>query len=603
MAGNVDQRSFAIGDIITLESTNGTFLAADFYGTVYFDIAQGSQKTPEQFERSKWMVCSRLAYSDSELKKSLSSKRRMSIGDAEQKMIFDQAGKEMERNEGDMKKSKGTQLLYGQIIQLKHVATGMFLASRSSVAKVDKNCLALYLEKGASNAYFRISPRYKVRAEGGQILFNDEIVLGSVATAGFYVHESKIKPTPTFAAGAGGSVKFDVGSAIAAATGIGGSGPGTGAVSKFGYVYSEANLSRELTECGLSADICCRFTDEEECFLRTDSAIRFWLPDSEAFIQAPCVRTPSALAVSPARTQGQGGERQQQHSVVVGNRLPSALSPTHMTAFSAASAWALELVDRRKGALVEWNKQQYRLFHRASRKYLTVGKLGEWRCGTIREGYAWSCPTHKVSANSATNPGEVLDEEDIEVKFPLSLEEGRDDLPDQLERQTFMLDFVDRPSKHIPAEDVLVVIAHALPNGTRFYLHGDKDGGMEEDQNGMAMLVAVGGEGGEGAHVVVMSSVLRTYDAVVLMGVPDAYRDMIEFVTNALPVVVSHTQFIEKEGGSEGLLGDMYTRYVMLLLCSGMSIAFQMFFPLKCVVILLLTPAFRVYIRCDHHQS
>ena len=503
MTTNVDQRSFAIGDVITLESSNGTFLAADVYGTVYFDISQGNQKTPEQFERCKWIVCGRLAYSDAELKKALGERKRSSsMGEAEQKMISDQAEKEVERNEEDIKKTKGAALLYGQIIQLKHAATGHFLASKNSSAKTDKNCLALYLHEGASNAYFRISPRYKVRTEGGQILFNDEIVLGSVATAGFYVHESKIPA-------------------------VAGQQP---AVAKGGYVYSEANLSRELTECGLSADLCARFSVEDEAYLRTDKAIRFWLPDSEAFIQAPCECQKTSKT----------------HPVVVGNRLFNIPSPTHASAFSASSAWSLELVDRRKEVLVEWNKQAYRLFHRASRKYLTINKDGEWRCGNQREPYPWNLPVHKVSADA--NSAEVLDQEDIEVKFSLSLEEGRDDMPELLERQTFQLDFVDRATKHIPREDVLVVVKHTLANGTKFYVHGDK---KSEDED---MDV----EGGE-VQSVSLSSVLRTYDAMILLSVPDEYAAMIEFATNSRPVIASHTHFIDKEGGSEdGALSDAY---------------------------------------------
>lgn len=43
--------------------------------------------------------------------------------------------------------------------------------------------------------WFRIMPRYKVRAEGDYIRMNDQIVLESVKTPGQYLHSSALKLT------------------------------------------------------------------------------------------------------------------------------------------------------------------------------------------------------------------------------------------------------------------------------------------------------------------------------------------------------------------------------------------------------------------------
>jgi len=606
-------RNLAIGDILTLETANGTFLSADVQGTVMWDIARNGSKTPLQFERCMWRICEKLSYADAELVKSLATRGRSRSTTAfERQMIEDQADKEAERNEEDMKRSRGGVLLYGQTVQLQHVATGLFLACRSNVAKIDKNTLGVYLEQGASTCYFRVSPRYKVRTEGGQVLVNDEILLCSLSSPGFYVHESVLSTPPP--------------------------------ESKCGNLFSEANLSRELTECGITADLYARYSPaDDEDYLRTDSAFCFWTPDNEAFIRAECDTTLT------------------NHKVVIGPRLLDIPSPSHPSVFSASSAWTLEHVDRRDGGLIQWNKPLYRLKHLASRKYLTVSTTGTWSVGNLTRSinYAGQVsldsttaplspspppPLPPLSASNlnkaaqqkqqqqqqakapAATPGagaEVVDKEDIEITFEVSLEEANDDFLDHVGRQTFSVEFVERPRKYVPKEDVLVVLVHKLPDGTKLHLHAEK----EDLASTLALpSVSISSSAASSsssssssknkaqeqvqARECRMSSILRNYDACMLVSVPAKFEELIEFISNALPVLRSYQRFITEEGGSTGALSSVNARldfeneYFVLTRLVQESIDMEFDDEFKDDEVFSVSgPAFPVFQNCAREQN
>lgn len=72
-------------------------------------------------------------------------------------------------SEDTLAKLTGTQVLYGQSIQLQHVKSGRFLTARpSQLAATEKDCTLLELDdRGDAYSRFTIMPRFKHRRYGG----------------------------------------------------------------------------------------------------------------------------------------------------------------------------------------------------------------------------------------------------------------------------------------------------------------------------------------------------------------------------------------------------------------------------------------------------
>ena len=75
-----------------------------------------------------------------------------------------------------------TSVLYGQTIQLLHVATNRYLKANTFTALLEKDCLKLSLEEGSEYSHFRILPRFKVRHEGSPAYYDDMVNLTSPKT-------------------------------------------------------------------------------------------------------------------------------------------------------------------------------------------------------------------------------------------------------------------------------------------------------------------------------------------------------------------------------------------------------------------------------------
>ena len=99
---------------------------------------------------------------------------------------------EAKQNEKLMKSAEDdpSDVLYGAIMQLKHVATGKFLSGNSITASQEKSCLRLSLSDGDDNCHFRVMPRFKVRNEGSAAYFTDLLLLESLSLDGYSVHVS-----------------------------------------------------------------------------------------------------------------------------------------------------------------------------------------------------------------------------------------------------------------------------------------------------------------------------------------------------------------------------------------------------------------------------
>ena len=68
-------------------------------------------------------------------------------------------------------------VMYGMTIQLRHLNSNKYLNAESYTALQEKDCLRLSLNPGSLNCAFRILPRFKVRHEGSEIYYRDQVFL------------------------------------------------------------------------------------------------------------------------------------------------------------------------------------------------------------------------------------------------------------------------------------------------------------------------------------------------------------------------------------------------------------------------------------------
>lgn len=144
-----------IGDVITLGSDKGTFLSADIDGMVMWaTIDKGwTPPAPFNFENCLWRICERLSYVEQEMAQI--KKRRNSTDGVELALAIEAMDLEAERNLQYLETTPGHEVFYGRVIQLQHVATGKFLSAKNAAALVDSDCLAIQLDPGSSDSYFR----------------------------------------------------------------------------------------------------------------------------------------------------------------------------------------------------------------------------------------------------------------------------------------------------------------------------------------------------------------------------------------------------------------------------------------------------------------
>jgi hypothetical protein len=80
-----------------------------------------------------------------------------------------------------LKRGDGTELIkFGDVIQLQHVSSGLFLATHKTPAPLNPNCRRVSLKHGSMASNFRILPRFKVRSVGSLVYAGDQIQLQSV---------------------------------------------------------------------------------------------------------------------------------------------------------------------------------------------------------------------------------------------------------------------------------------------------------------------------------------------------------------------------------------------------------------------------------------
>jgi hypothetical protein len=79
---------------------------------------------------------------------------------------------------------------YGDVVQLQHVNSGLFLAVHKTPAPLNPTCRKVSLKAGSLAAHFKILPKYKVRSIGSLVYSDDEIVFQSVKHESLYLGAS-----------------------------------------------------------------------------------------------------------------------------------------------------------------------------------------------------------------------------------------------------------------------------------------------------------------------------------------------------------------------------------------------------------------------------
>ena len=124
----------------------------------------------------------------------LNFKKAVSAGGKDLAKLQELADAEEEDNKLEFKRRKGDPVPYGQTIQLYHVASRRYVRiSTTTTSRREPSHLKVDLsEEITRGSWFRIMPRFKVRAEGDPIRGNDQVVIESVESVGQYWHASTL---------------------------------------------------------------------------------------------------------------------------------------------------------------------------------------------------------------------------------------------------------------------------------------------------------------------------------------------------------------------------------------------------------------------------
>lgn len=523
-----------VGDLIILQRES-SFLSIDGLGNIIWETTDGA-KAPSSINRCIWRICQRLSYQEQEI----AMHRRKSMNEDELQAVLDEASLEIKRNENDVAENTGSRVNFGRVIQLQSVFNNKYITAKSEVSSSNRDYLSLQLEDGSSAAYFKIQPKYKIRSEGGQINYGDDILLSSMQQSGYYLNEQKF-------------------------------GKGSQIYSKSGYTFNNASLSKTTVDTSIKIELYARYNNSiDDVFLKAGRSFRLFDREVEGFLQAFCtidkkqnnddllgalnpmdmkmpdMKMPDMkmpdMKVPDMKIPGIPNVMDQK------KELTPFVSPKldlHPDSFSPRMVFVIEPVDRKKGGLIEWNKPQYKIKHLATGKYLTVGDVNlKKKQGALafmdvaNQMNAIAQAAAKAAADSAAaaakGKGPVFDisiprEEEL---YTLTLE-YESSKPEHGSRQIFEIKNVDKPQIHVPKQDVMIIITQVRDDNTTLTLHVNEN------------------------RTVCMSSSQKSYDALLLVDVPEQNEQIVSFFASAVPILGSYCDEVEGIDGAFKSASDL----------------------------------------------
>jgi len=202
--------SLQAGDLVWLrqkdETQRGTVLGDCSLKTVGVQLDDPSSSEyvpPLRFGDGAFRLCSRFNYRSkvevSKINKAIrqsndrdATRRQLNLPLATKRMASEavQNAELLERLVRCSPDDPSEPIRYGDVVQLQHVNSGLFLAMHKTPAPLNPTCRKVSLKGGSLAAHFKILPKYKVRSIGSLVYSDDEIVFQSVKHEGLYLGAS-----------------------------------------------------------------------------------------------------------------------------------------------------------------------------------------------------------------------------------------------------------------------------------------------------------------------------------------------------------------------------------------------------------------------------
>ncbi|OQR94217.1 Inositol 1,4,5trisphosphate receptor type 2 [Achlya hypogyna] len=181
------------GDIVYLNFQGDGYVHSDGFVDVRVGSLGETTATAATFAGCLFRVVPKLTY---EAHKALRKVQEQDGPDIAEKVetFAQQVAAEVEANNALLQhiEASGSAVMYGQPVQLQHVASGKFLTSKAkTLADVDKTSMKVVLETtGSTKAQFTFIPRYKTRALGSAVMYRDSVCLARAKYTSHYLHLS-----------------------------------------------------------------------------------------------------------------------------------------------------------------------------------------------------------------------------------------------------------------------------------------------------------------------------------------------------------------------------------------------------------------------------
>jgi hypothetical protein len=372
------------GDLITLRLNDvglkGHVIGSMTERNVAVEAEDQTARVTRRFDDCVFRLCSKLNYRAqtelNKLVKAISKDPSMTKKSVNLEQVRMRVNNEKAQNDDILEKQykgEGFPIKYGDVVQLEHHKSQLFLAMHKTPAPVNSNCRKVSLKSGSFAAHFRILPRFKVRSIGSLVYANDEIVLQSVKfdpmVLGASSSPKDMLPSPVVPPALGVRLPTSL---------------------RHGPCF-EANGALEIRS--FSVKLYARFGELEKSSLVTGlHQFRLFHPEEGAFVSAsgdadkgevldarkPSKQSRTRLLTTNAANGGTKGETTAAADSVVPAHIPYLKNVSGEVSnpanFSAKAVWRFENVDRTRSSTVKWHSP-LRLRHVASGKYLSVDSL------------------------------------------------------------------------------------------------------------------------------------------------------------------------------------------------------------------------------------